>query len=618
MTEHRVVTGGKGATLGGTLGLARPALWRLLLASLLGACAIGATVLLMATSAWMLSRASQRPGEAALGLSIVAVQFFGLSRGFFRYGERLVGHDAAFRLLANLRVRFYRHIEELAPAGLPAFSRGDLLARMVGDVDSLQDLLLRVIPPYATALLVGIGTVAGMWWILPAAGATTLVALLLAATAVPWLTGRLARRAARREALLKGALTNSFVDLIEGAAELTVFGATAAEVERVTQLDASLTRISASNASTTGSGLGLTTLLAGLAATGSLYFGARAVHTGHLSGLLLGTLAVVPLAAFELVSPLPAATQALARARQCAARIFAVLDTPAPVTDPAHPIELRGGPHRLEARAVWASYPTSASPVLRGIDLDLSPGRFVAVVGRSGAGKSTLAAVLLDFLTPDAGTVLMDGVALERCNSDEVRSIVGMVDQLPHLFDASLAANLRLARPSATDGDLADALDRVGLGPFLGGLPDGLDTEVGRSGSRLSGGQRQRIGIARALLADWPILILDEPTEHLDQHSADQVMHALFEDASDRSTLLITHRLSGLEVADEILVVENGTVIERGTHAALLHRAGLYAAWWWEERSTQSIADRTPRTAAPEAAGIGSRPTQLHQGRDAQ
>ena len=213
------------APLRATLGLARPVAGRLAVAALLGAGAIGAGIGLIATSAWLISRASQRPAESSLAIAIVAVQFFGLSRGLFRYGQRLVGHDAAFRALADLRVTTYTRLEALAPAGLPAFRSGDLLARLVHDIDSLQDLLLRVIGPFLIALLVGAGTVALVWWILPAAGVILLAALLLAATALTWLTGRLARRSESRQAAIRGELTAAVVDLIEGAPELTAYGA---------------------------------------------------------------------------------------------------------------------------------------------------------------------------------------------------------------------------------------------------------------------------------------------------------------------------------------------------------------------------------------------------------
>ena len=567
-----------------TLALVRPSLGRLLLASVLGAGAIGATIALMGTSAWMLSRAAQRPGEAALGLAIVAVQVFGLSRGFLRYGERLVGHDAAFRFLAKLRVRLYTRLELLAPTGLVAFSRGDLLARMVGDVDSLQELLLRVVPPFATAVLVGGATVAALWWLLPAAGLVTLAALLLAATLVPALTSTHQHRASSREAADRGSVASTFVELVEGAAELAAFGAAGAELDHVVVLDDSLTRTARRGASTAGIGLALTTLLAGLAAAANLAVGAAAVSEGRLRGVLLGTLAVIPLAAFELVAPLPAATQSLARARECAGRVLAVLSTPPPVVEPVAPAPLSAGPHSVQLRSVSAAYPGSSNLAVRGVDLAVPAGRFVAIVGPSGAGKSTLAALLEDFLTPVAGAVELDGVAYTSFASDDLRAVVGVVDQLPHLFDTSLAANLRIGRPDAGDDDLVRVLELVGLGAFLAELPAGLATEVGHTGARLSGGQRQRIGVARALLAEFDVLILDEPAEHLGMDAARQLVETVLEVAPGRSTVLITHRLAGLEDAHEIVVLVGGEVAERGTHDELMSAATLYATWWHAEQ----------------------------------
>ena len=479
------------ASVGRTLGVARVARVRLAQASLLGAGAIGASVALMGTSAWLISRAALHPSEASLTLAIVGVQVFGLSRGFLRYGERLVGHDAALRVLADLRLRVYGRLETIAPAGLPLFRRGDLVSRVVDDVDSLQDVVLRVIQPFAVACLVGAGTVAVMWMLLPGAGAALLVALVVSATAVPWLTGRLARREESKQASARGELGAAVVDLIEGAPELTVMGGTGEQVERITLADRRLRATARQGAGTTGIGLGLTTALAGLASWGALALGVHATHGGHLDGALLAVLALVPLAAFELVAPLPAATQALQRSRTAAGRVFAATDAPAPVDEPDTPLPLFGavpGPHTLRLRSVWAGYPGTDRPVLRGVDLDLAPGRRVALVGPSGAGKSTLADVLVRFLPVDGGEATLDGVPLDRFSSDDVRRVVGLVEQSPHLFATTLAENLRVGRRSAGDDELVDVLARVGLGDWFAGLSAGLATRVGPAGTRLSGG----------------------------------------------------------------------------------------------------------------------------------
>jgi thiol reductant ABC exporter CydC subunit len=584
------------AGIGRTLGIARSARRRLAEASLLGAGAIGASIALMGTSAWLISRAAQHPSEASLTLAIVGVQFFGLSRGFLRYGERLVGHDAALRVLADLRVRVFERLETISPAGLPAFRRGDLVARFVDDVDSLQDVVLRVLQPFLVAVLVGAGTVAVLWWFLPQAGAVLLVALLLSATAVPWITGRLARREESRQATVRGELSASVVDLVEGAPELLVMGAMGDQLGRLGDSDSHLRDVARHGAGTTGIGLGLTTALAGLASWGALTLGVDATHAGSLNGALLAVLALVPLAAFELSSPLPAATQALQRSRVAAARVFEALDAPPVVHDPAAPVAVSDGPHALALRNVWASYPGAGRAALRGVDLNLTPGRRVALVGPSGAGKSTLADVLVRFLPADAGEATLDGVPLERITADDVRRVVGLVEQRPHLFNTTLAENLRVGRRSATDGDLADVLTRVGLGPWLAGLPDGLRTGVGPMGGRLSGGQRQRVAVARALLADFPILILDEPGEHLESSAADALTADLLALTEGRSTLLITHRLTGLEQVDEIIVLDEGRVVERGTHRDLVTSGGRYAELWWGElmNAQPAVEPRSP------------------------
>ncbi len=580
------------APLRQTVAIARPAAGRLALAMLLGAGSVAAAIGLIATSAWLISRSSQHPPESAVAVAIVGVQFFALSRGLCRYFERLVGHDAAFRVLSSLRVNVYESLERLAPLGLPAFRSGELLSRLVQDIDSLQDLLLRVAPPFAIALLVGAGTVALVWLMLPAAALILLVALLLAGVLVPWLTGMLAERSEALQAQARGELSAAVVDLIEGAPELVAYGAASEQLQRTLAADAELTRIARAGARTAGIGQGLTTLCSGLAMWGALLVGVSAVHAGRMDGVLLAGIALIPLVAFELVSGLPAATQTLQRVRRAAARVQELRETPPPVLEPEHPQALPAQSHTVTARDLSYSYPGAGRPALEEIELDLSPGRRVALVGPSGAGKSTLAAVLLRFL-PYHGSVTLDGVEIDTLDGDDVRRVVGLVSQDVHIFDSTLEENLRLAKRDAREDELRDALAQARLLDWVDSLPRGLATEVGERGTRMSGGQRQRLALARALLADFPILILDEPGEHLDTATADALVADLLDVTRARTTLLITHRLVGLEQVDEILAIEQGKIVERGTHAQLTENGGRYAASSQRELPSPGDGDGT-------------------------
>jgi thiol reductant ABC exporter CydC subunit len=575
--------GGQEAPLWRTLQLVRPISGPLGQTTFLSAASAGSGVALLATSAWLISRAAQHPSVVVLGIAIVGVQFFSLSRALFRYKERLVGHDAALRTLADLRGRVYERLEVLAPGGLPAFRRGDLLARLVGDVDSVQDLMLRVLPPFGVVLVVGIPTVAFIWYFLPAAAVVLVLAVLAGALLVPWVTLGLARRRESRQAAARGELSMHVVDLLEGAPELVAFGATEAQLARVSTADTELTRIASASARTAGVGSGLITLFTGLAVWGILLVSVPAVHSGRLQGPLLAVVALIPLAAFEMVTVLPGAAQWLARVRQSAARIYEVFDARPVVVDPGAPAALPVGPHGIRVRGLRARHGPSEVLALDGVDLDLSPGRRVGVVGPSGAGKSTLAAVLLRFLPYESGTVVLDGVELTALAGEDVRKVVGLAGEDTHIFQTSVRENLLLARRTATEGALCDALERVKLLDWVEGLPAGLSTKVGEHGAGMSGGQRQRLGLARAVVAGFPILVLDEPGEHLDIATADALAADLVELTQGQTTVMITHRLAGLKAMDEIIVLDAGRVVERGTHDQLVAANGLYARQWQRE-----------------------------------
>ncbi|MCU1628683.1 MAG: cydCD [Pseudonocardia sp.] len=574
----------------------RPALRRLALAALCGAVATAAGVGLMATSAWLISRAAQHPPILYLLVAVGAVRAFSLARAGFRYAERLASHDAAFQVLRELRVAMWRRLERVAPAGLPEYRSGDLLARLVADVDAQQDLFLRVAVPYAAAAVAGAGAVALLWWLLPGAGLVLLVALLLTAVAVPWLAARAGRQAEHRVAPLRGQLSDGIVELLGGARDLLACRAAGRRLERVSDIDRTLQRARAAAATSTGLAAGLTTLAAGAAMWVALALGVAAVRSGALDGVVLAVLVLVPLAAVEVVAVLARAPQDLRRVRRSAERVVDVLERPPPVREPPTPVALPGPPHTLRVEGLRVYWPGAATPAVDGLDLDLTPGRRVAVVGPSGSGKSTLVAVLLRFLDPAAGRVTLDGVDVTTLAGDDVRRVLTLCAQDAHVFDTSIGENVLLARRSAGPREVRAALAAARLLDWVDGLPDGSATAVGEHGSRVSGGQRQRIALARALLADRPVLLLDEPTEHLDLATADALAAELLAATAGRTTLLLTHRLAALGEVDEIVVLDGGRVVERGTHARLLAARGPYRRMWDLERDARRFCDPAPPT----------------------
>jgi len=565
------------------LAMARPLRGRLLGAVSAGAAATGCGVALLAVSGFLLARASQHPSIIAISVAVVAVRALSIGRGVSRYLERLASHDVAFRVLAQVRVAIWRRLEALAPARVALFRSGDLLARLISDVDATQDLFIRGVTPVLAAVMVGGGAVTACLFILAPAAAVLAAGLLAAGIVVPLAGAAVARRAAQAAAPARGRLAATVTDLLDGAADLQAFGAADAALARADATDAELTRLEGRTAAASALGAGLMSAVTGLTVWGVLLLGVAVTGTGALSRVPLAVLTLTALAAFEAVTALPAAAVQLGQARVAAGRIAAVTDTPDPVREPGRPRPLPPGPFAIKLRDVTVRYRPDGPAALDRVSLDLPPGRRVALVGANGAGKSTVAAVLMRFCELSGGAALLNGHDLASYMADDVRSVIGGCPQDPHLFNATIRDNLRLARPDATDEELEGAVARARLLPWIRSLPRGWATPVGTGGAAVSGGERQRLAVARAFLAGPALLILDEPTAHLDPPARRALTADLLHATLGRSVLLITHELDGLDQVDHIVVLDQGQVLEQGTHQQLRHAGGHYQRMWDSE-----------------------------------
>ena len=578
------------------------------LAVLAGTAGTASAVALSGVAAWLIARASQMPDVVALGVAPVAVRLFGISRSVLRYCERLVSHDTALRGMGVLRTRLYQALASARTDTVAGLRRGDVLARVGGDIDAVGDLVVRAYLPAAVAAVLGTATSLGVGVVYWPAGLILAACLLLSGLGAPLATIRSARLSEQARQRQATELSAEVLAVLEAAPELTVSGRLPDSMRQAASREESLARLRDRAAIPAAIAAALDVAAMGIAVVGNLVVGVDAVATGQLAPVWLAVIVLVPLAAFEVTSTLGPASVQLVRSAGAACRIVELIETAesgaqASPTTRELPVPSTQGP-RLRARNLAVGWP--GGPIVAdGIDLDLHVGRRVVIVGPSGIGKSTLLATLAGLLEPRGGSLTLDGVPLWRITRPDAAARVCLTAEDAHVFHTSVLENLRVARGDVSPVEAAELLRQAGLGDWLEALPDGVSTIIGTNATTLSGGERRRLLLARALAAPAPLMLLDEPGEHLDPATADRLVTDLLAAGTreGRGTLLVTHRLSALAHADEILIMGRppqaaeeqapATILHRGRHHELKDTSEAYR-WSLSQEDQDRPQDNTP------------------------
>ena len=537
--------------LGRLLEFLRPFSSRVVLSILMSIATIGSSVGLMMTSAWLISTAGLQAGITTLGVAPTVVRFFGISRAVFRYLERLVSHDVTLRLLANTRVWFYKRIEPLAPAGLMAYRSGDLIARVVSDVDELQNFFIRSVAPPITAIVISLVAIVGFAIFSPMVAVVLAIFLLLVGVGLPYFAWWQSRHPGRRTVETRAELQVQSIDMVQGVADSLVYEHDQALLSSFRQLNDDLKQDEQKLATFEGIQVGLTVLLVNLAAIVILMVATNRVDHVFLATLALGTIAI-----FEAIMPLTTSAHHLSQELSSAERLFELADTEpqmmqAPDTASEPPSDTTVKIENLTFR-----YQPDQPPIYENFSLTIPAGERVAIVGASGTGKTSLINVLLRFWEYESGKVSIGDVDLRALAQEDVRRLFGVMSQHTHLFNTSIEENIRIAHMDASKDEIIAAAKVAHIHDFITSLPQGYDTPVGESGSLLSGGERQRIALARVVLRNAPIWILDEATANLDSQTERAVVGSIDAAAAGKTLIVITHRLPLLSNIRHIITLD--------------------------------------------------------------
>jgi ATP-binding cassette subfamily C protein CydC len=560
------------------LALYRRHWFRLSLGIILAIVTLLASIGLLTLSGWFLA-ASAVAGIAGLYsfnymLPAAGVRGAAIFRTAGRYAERLVSHDATFRVLAHLRVFTFTKIMPLSPGGITRFRQADLLNRLVADVDTLDHLYLRVISPLVSALVVILLVTFGLSFLdvklALTLGAIMLVLILL----LPVIFYRAGKPAGRELTALRSDYRMQLTSWLQGQSELVVFGAQPRFRQQLNDIERRWMLRQQQQAKLTGLSQAMVIAAAGLTVTLMLWLAAGGISQFPQPGALIALFVFTPLAAFEALGPVAAAFQHLGQVIASAQRVSQIIDQPADVTFPTQgPVAAEHV--SLSLQNLNFTYPGQPLPVLKNVTLDVRAGEHIALLGQTGCGKSTLLQLLTRGWDITSGTLEINGHAIGAYDEATLRKMITVVSQRAHVFNTTLRENLRMASPNCTDEQIAEVLRQVDLHVLLEN--EGLNAWLGEGGRQLSGGEQRRIGLARALLHDAPLWLLDEPTEGLDAETEQHILALLHKHCQNKTLLLVTHRLHGLETFDRICVMEEGQIVEQGDHASLIAAQGRYA-----------------------------------------
>jgi len=530
---------------------------------------------LLSVAGWFLTAAAvaglTAGGAAAFNFFFpsVGVRLFAFVRTLSRYGERVFSHDATFRILESLRVWFYRQVEPMAPGILSKYRSGDILNRLVEDIDTLDQLYLRFFSPVLSALFIGLCLTALLFFFDANMALSALGFMAAGGLAVPLAMRRLGDDTGKDLSRKSTDLRNRIVEGIQGLPEILAYGAAETYLSEIRSDDKALLEAQFRMSRLTGLSNALITLISGLAVIVTTYLAVGLTVKGEMDGATLAFATLAVMAAFEAIFPLPVAFQYFGRTRAAGKRVLAFGDKKPAVTFRTRSTTL---PEQFDIYFdnVGFRYHPVAPPALSRVSFRLGHGRRMAVIGPSGSGKSTLARLLTRFWDPDTGRILMGGKEIRDLCEADLRRNVSMVSQRAHIFHASIRDNLLIAKPDATSTEMERVLEQVHLLDWVRSLPKGLDTWLGEAGRLLSGGQARRLALCRLFLHDAPVWILDEPTEGLDRITEQKLIGAILGAAAGKTLIWITHRLVEVEKMDRILLLDSGRVVAQGSHDNLM------------------------------------------------